>query len=250
MKSRYFPIAAIIAFCLILNTYGQEITQVIRGRIVDAESQNPISFATISVQTTRSSIGTTSDEYGSFRLEKVPVGRHYLQVSFVGFETKVIPELMVTSGKEVVLNIGLKEKITRMEEVVVKAYAKKDKPINSMATVSARTFSVEEAQRYAGGFDDPARLEQPIAPEHEGVSPDHVLVFARQRVIDLQHGGAAEANARGPGELEALAKLLLVPFLVVRPPAQRSPVLLIRGYQNDRLCRHSSLPRFKAEMKE
>jgi hypothetical protein len=57
----------------------------------------------------------------------------------------------------------MKEQISELEEVVVKAYTKKDKPLNSMATVSARTFSVEEARRYAGGFDDPARLVSSFA---------------------------------------------------------------------------------------
>ena len=81
----------------------------------------------------------------------------------MGYETKMIPELMVSTGKELVLIIKMKERITELEEVVVKGYTKKDKPLNSMATVSARTFSVEEARRYAGGFDDPARLASSFA---------------------------------------------------------------------------------------
>ncbi|GAH77805.1 unnamed protein product, partial [marine sediment metagenome] len=144
--------------------------------MVDSESHNPISYATVSVQTTNQQIGTITDEDGFFRLEKVPVGRHNIQISYVGFETKMIPEMMVTSGKEIILNIGLKEKITRMEEVVIKAYARKDKPLNSMSTLSARTFSVEEAQRYAGGFDDPARLASSFAGVSTGYLEDNGII--------------------------------------------------------------------------
>lgn len=168
--------AATLAIFLFFNVSGQEITQVIRGKIVDSESQSPISFASITIPTTNPPMGCMSDENGVFRLEQVPVGRHNIQFSFVGFETKTIPEIMVSSGKEMVLTVGLKEKITQMEEVVVKAYAKKDKPINSMATVSARTFSVEEAQRYAGGFDDPARLASSFAGVATGYLDDNSII--------------------------------------------------------------------------
>jgi hypothetical protein len=50
-----------------------------------------------------------------------------------------------------------------LNEVVIRANTNKDKPVNSMATVSARTFSVEETSRYAGGLDDPARLASAFA---------------------------------------------------------------------------------------
>jgi hypothetical protein len=177
MKSKPIFSAIALAITLIYTANGQEITQVIRGKIVDVESQTPIAFATVTVPTTHPPQGTITDESGNFRMEKVPVGRHNLQVSFVGFETRVVPEIMVSSGKEMVLNLGLKERITQMEEVVVKAFAKKDKPINSMATVSARTFSVEEAQRYAGGFDDPARLASSFAGVATGYLDDNSIII-------------------------------------------------------------------------
>lgn len=177
MTNKHILSAVLLAIILIGPAKGQEITQVIRGKVVDIESEMPIAFATVTIPTTFPPQGTTTDEQGYFRLEKVPVGRHNLQVSFVGFETRILPELLVTSGKEMVLNLGLKEKITQMEEVVIKAYAKKDEPRNSMATVSARTFSVEEAQRYAGGFDDPARLASSFAGVATGYLDDNSIII-------------------------------------------------------------------------
>jgi hypothetical protein len=142
---------------------AQELTQVIRGQVIDIESQTPLAFATVTVITTDPSSGTITDDHGNFRFEKIPVGRHDIKVSYVGYETLIIPELMVSTGKETVLIIKMKEQISVLKEVVVKAYTRKDKPLNSMATLSARTFSVEEARRYAGGFDDPARLASAFA---------------------------------------------------------------------------------------
>ena len=41
--------------------------------------------------------------------------------------------------------------------------AERGENINKMATVSARTFSVEETKRYAGSIDDPARMASSYA---------------------------------------------------------------------------------------
>jgi hypothetical protein len=103
-------------------------------------------------------MGTTADLDGIFRLESVPLGRYNFKVSYIGYEPYTLSEILVVSGKEVVLEIELKESSMALGEVVVRASTNKDRPVNSMATLSARTFSVEEASRYAGGLDDPARL--------------------------------------------------------------------------------------------
>ena len=56
---------------------------------------------------------------------------------------------MVSSGREVVLNPGLKESSVQLGAFVIKANTQKDKSLNDMATLSARQLSVEEANRYA-----------------------------------------------------------------------------------------------------
>lgn len=55
----------------------------------------------------------------------------------------------------------MEEKATELEEVVVKV--NKDAPLNTMASLSSRQFTVDETQRYAGGIDDPARLASSFA---------------------------------------------------------------------------------------
>ena len=170
MRIRISILGIILLHAMCINNMAQELTQVIRGQVIDIESQIPLPFASITVTTSDSLLGTIADGNGYFRLNRVPVGRYDIKVSFMGYETQVIPELMVSTGKEIVLTIKMKEQIAALEEVVVKAYTKKDKPLNSMATASARTFSVEEARRYAGGFDDPARLASSFA----GISTENL----------------------------------------------------------------------------
>lgn len=139
------------SFCLAQNP-----TQTIRGMVLDANTRETLPGAhVVLVDKNR---GTTTDMEGRFSLENIPVGRYSLQISFVGYQPLIIPELLVVSAREVVLEIEMEAAFSELDEVVVKPAARKDRPINSMASVSARTFSVEEANRYAGALDDPGRM--------------------------------------------------------------------------------------------
>ncbi|WP_315192236.1 TonB-dependent receptor [Capnocytophaga sputigena] len=154
-----------IALFLVLPlvAHSQDITQTLRGTIYDQSTHEPLIGATIVVQNSQPVIGTTTDEAGNFSITNLPLGRVSLEISYIGYESRVIPEVMITSAKEVVLSIALKEAATELEGVEVVAGIRKEKALNAMATVSARTFSVEETQRYAGGLSDPARLASAFA---------------------------------------------------------------------------------------
>ncbi|MCE5175663.1 MAG: TonB-dependent receptor [Bacteroidales bacterium] len=138
--------------------YPQTGGQTLRGKVFDIETQEPLAEAYIHILNTDPIIQTSSDADGNFSIRNVSFGRHAIQVTYMGYEPSVISELVVTSGKEVLIEVGLKQIVTQMNEVTVNAYSRKGKPINTMASVSARSFTVEEAERYAGGMSDPARL--------------------------------------------------------------------------------------------
>ena len=104
-----------------------------------------------------------TDSSGSFKLKNVPIGRQTLRVSLIGYEEAVIRNIEVTSSKEVVLEIRMKERIKKLEEVVVRAGRQKNRALNEAALVSARQFSVDEAVRYAGTRNDPSRMAQNYA---------------------------------------------------------------------------------------
>jgi len=119
--------------------------------------------ATVLIESINPHMGGTTDINGNFRFENIPLGRHTIRVSFLGYESYIIKELLVGSGKEIMLTIELKELSIEMKEVIIKANSNKEEPLNTMATLSAKQLSVEEANRYAGGFDDPARLASTFA---------------------------------------------------------------------------------------
>ncbi len=151
----------LIGIVVCLSGYSQSVTQTIKGNVSEKISHEPLPFASIVIQDIEQAIGTTSDVNGDFLLENVPVGRRNIQISMLGYETFNVRNLLITSGKEVVLNIELQQQNTKLKEVVVSI--NKDETLNTMTTLSSRQFSVEETQRYAGGLNDPARLASSFA---------------------------------------------------------------------------------------
>ncbi|HFC00429.1 MAG TPA: carboxypeptidase-like regulatory domain-containing protein, partial [Phaeodactylibacter sp.] len=137
---------------------AQTITQTVKGQILDKQSEIPIIGATIQWLDSENSIGSITDLDGYFRLENIPVGRQAFRISYLGYETITLPNVDITAGKEVVLNLTMTESTQVLDEIVITAEVAKDKAINEMAAISARTFSLEEVNRYAGGRSDVARL--------------------------------------------------------------------------------------------
>ncbi len=135
---------------------AQEITQTIQGHVYDEVTHEPLSYATLIVTDTDPLMGTVTDVEGNFKLENIKVGRQTIIVSMIGYSSYEIKELLVSSGQIISLSIAMQESGTTLDEVIVRV--NKSTPLNSMAQLSSRQFTVEETQRYAGGLDDPARL--------------------------------------------------------------------------------------------
>ena len=137
-------------------------TQTIRGQVCDVASGEPMIGVTITVEN-GTTLATVSDVDGNFEIKNVPVGRHSVRASYIGYEPVLLKEQLVSSGKELVLTLRMRESISELGEVVIKPRVNKQLPLNEMAQVGARMFSVEEASRYAGGMADPARTASMFA---------------------------------------------------------------------------------------
>jgi hypothetical protein len=137
--------------------YAQSTTQTISGLIRDEASQSPLPGANVIL--TGTSIGTTTDTAGQFRLSHVPLGRHSLRISYVGYEERTVPDIVVTAGKEVRLNLTLQEGLMLAGVEVTYSRAKdKTQTVNDMAIVSARSFNIDDTRKYAGALGDPSRM--------------------------------------------------------------------------------------------
>jgi len=141
---------------------AQEFKQTIRGTITDKNLLQTISGARIIVDGD-STLCDTSDINGQFEIKNVKVGRHSIYVNHINYNDANINDILLSSGKELVVNVQMEERITKFKGYGVKAKANKAKPINDMAVVSARTFSVEETQKFAAAINDPARMATSFA---------------------------------------------------------------------------------------
>lgn len=178
LYARFCRCVLLVAVLALLALAPVALGQTIRGQVVDKNTRVPLPGANVVVLATDPMLGTTTDADGWFVLDAVPLGRHDLQVSFIGYEPVILPEVLVTAGKDVVLTLALREQIVEGEEVVVTPDVRKDQPLNDLAFVSARSFSVEETRRYAGGVDDPARMASAFAGITTGAGvQDNALII-------------------------------------------------------------------------
>ena len=152
----------------IVLKYGEVPGKDIKGRVMDADANYALIGATVIIIGSDPLVGTTTDLEGYFRLSSLSVGRYDIRIDYIGYESRVIPQVLVTTGKEVNLSIDLLEAALVLEEVVITAKIDKTKPLNEMATISARSFSVEESKRYAAAISDPARMAQSYAGVSSG----------------------------------------------------------------------------------
>lgn len=142
-----------------ISVNAQNGVQNVKGVILDKQSEMPLIGATISlINTEGKTIGASSDIDGNFIIAGVPIGRQSFEVSYLGYESTTIPNVDVSSGKEVSLIVKIEESIIKLNEVVITAGVDKDLAINDMATISTRQFSMEEVNRYSGGRSDVGRL--------------------------------------------------------------------------------------------
>lgn len=141
----------------ITSVMGQKPTQTIRGIILDSDSKLPLAGVSVVIAAVSAGEAITGQD-GSFRLEKVEVGKITLQLSCIGYDSQSIPDIDVSSGKEVVLNLNMQESVSELTEVVITAKKNKGEALNEMSLISSRSISLEETKRYAGSYNDPSRI--------------------------------------------------------------------------------------------
>lgn len=163
MKQLIILILSFGSISLLAQTKDKAYIQSIVGRVIDKDAESPLPGVNVIVLGSNPQIATSTDVDGYYKLSNVPIGRVNISFSFVGYKPITMNGLVLTSGKELVLNPKMEESIQEIQEVQVTANSQKDQPMNKMASVSVRSFSVEETERYAGSLGDPSRMAQNFA---------------------------------------------------------------------------------------
>ncbi len=147
-------------FLIFAYTFAQNPTQTIYGTVVDKDTREPLYGATISIIGSDPIIGTTTDFDGNYELKDVPVGRVQLECSYIGYSNYLSDPFLLNSAKAAAVPFELIEAAFTTETVVVTAKKFGNEPLNEVSILSARSFSVEETQRYAASANDPGRMVQ------------------------------------------------------------------------------------------
>lgn len=123
-------------------------TGVVKGRVFDSKNNEPIPFANVVIWKTTT--GTAADENGYFRIENMPLGFNRLEVSSVGYTTKLSEEFMVNTASERTVNVGLEESQVNLEQVTVKANPFR-KAVES--PVSLQRIGIAEIEKTRAGIE-------------------------------------------------------------------------------------------------
>jgi hypothetical protein len=155
-------ILPLLLLCLLWTATQAQLTQTITGRVVDTDTKAGLAAATVLIETVQG-FGATTDEMGYYEILDVPIGRHTISIEYVGYEPITRENIMVTSGKAVNLNVEMVESANTLGATVMELKKSKVRSNNEMVSVSSRSFDAEEAERYPGSRQDPARMAQNYA---------------------------------------------------------------------------------------
>lgn len=214
-----------------LSAFAQkQLTQTVRGVVVDANTGTALPYISVGV-IDMPQVGTATDSLGNFILNNIPIGRQSFKATSIGYHPYVVNEILITSSKEVFLEIPLKENTNELAEIVINARSNDDVPLNKMTLVGGRMLSVEQASRYAGGLDDPARFVTAFAGvassgSSNGISihgnAPHLLQWRLEDIEIPNPNHFADITTLGGGILSSLSNKVLgnSDFLIAAFPAE------------------------------
>jgi hypothetical protein len=156
---------------------AQNLFQLVKGVVTDGETGIPLAGANIIILESNPPSGAITGQDGRFRLSS-NLGRISLKISYLGYSDQIINNILISSGKEVEINVPLRENVVKTADVVVKSGKQGSVSLNQMATISTSTIRTDDALRYAGGFYDPSRIVNAFAgvvTSNSDVSNDIVI---------------------------------------------------------------------------
>lgn len=147
---RFLVVSIFLSMLSIFKVYAQS-NAGISGRVIDAQSKKPLSFASVAIlnQVDRKVVGgTQTDENGSFSIKNVSPGTYLLRVGYVGFQTYERPNVTVAPNapldlKDVELKLSGKNVL---QEVVVQG-----SPPDMQIGIDRKIFNVDQSLVSQGG---------------------------------------------------------------------------------------------------
>jgi hypothetical protein len=124
----------------------------IEGNIIDRQTKEPLAGVNILIPGTSQGASTNID--GKFLIEDLPIGTYRLEISYIGYITQKVTDIIVTHNKPAVVDIQLMEQIMESEGIVVTAGYFVEETMTQPSTIGLQR---EEIRRFPGGFEDVVR---------------------------------------------------------------------------------------------
>ncbi|MDX9695425.1 MAG: TonB-dependent receptor [Bacteroidales bacterium] len=159
MKKIFLVGLAVFFSVLLYGNVGEIRKGSVKGFVFDADTKVPLEYATIAIKNkaTNKLDGTISDQTGFFRITDLDFGKYSIEVTFIGYETKALPEFEITD-KTYMVDLGqvsLKSASQSLDEVVV---------VSDRPTVSYRIDKkvINVSQQHASASGTAAQLLETV----------------------------------------------------------------------------------------
>jgi hypothetical protein len=169
----------LLVFINYVDLFAQVNNGFVEGRVYNIKNNEPVPFANVVIFQTN--IGGATDFDGEFKIKGVKPGFVKLQVSAVGFETYISPDLMLTNARAVSIDIPLKETSLEIEEVVVKPSVFRK---TQESPVSLRVIGIKEIEKIPGANRDISKVIQSF--------PGVASTPAQRNDVIVRGGGPSE----------------------------------------------------------
>ena len=153
MRHLYNLCIIISLFPILVFGQNEKRTGSITGTVVDAETLEPLIGVTAVIENT--TIGDATDLEGKFSINNLKPGIYRLVFRFVGFEPKIVPDIVVGSNRNREINVKLSPAVFEIDAITVTAGY-----FNSEGTegISKVSFSPEELRRSPGSAQEFSRV--------------------------------------------------------------------------------------------
>lgn len=178
-RNKVRSILLLVFMVLAHSAWAQRAT--IHGRVYDSDNNKGLPFVNVVVSGT--TIGTITGEDGTYHIAGLKPGFIRLEVSFIGYESVVSPEIEVSNSKPTYLDIELEKKRTELQEVTVSAslFRKTEE-----SPLSLKNIGISEIENSPGANRDISKVIQSF--------PGVQSTAAFRNDIIIRGGGPSESR--------------------------------------------------------
>lgn len=203
-------ITAVAALATVAFTVPAEAQQTGRvvGQVVDAQNGRPLGSVQIFIAD--GSVGALTAVDGRYVLRNVPIGPQDITVQLIGYATKTITDVAVSSDVTATLDVSMESSAVMLEEIVVTSAAQR-----------GSTTALMTERRMAAVVSDA------IGADQISRSPDGDAAAALKRVPGLSVVDGKYAYVRGLGERYSATTLNGAPLASPEPDKKVVPLDII-----------------------